>query len=238
MEKIKTNFEELCKENSEFACYVDNCWEEFVCDRRDELEELAIQDSIDQGFDEDESHSMVSDMDLSDLMDYVDEANLTQEFIDDWKEFHQETTTTMAIITTENEEWYTEESNISTATLGDMIDADWGYDDCGLEEDGENENGEMLFTSDLDFDGKLTTEELKDIETGWFKVSYWDGNNWKKDIFEYYTTEEMIIESDTEKEPEPKWNFCYKITRANGDIMEATQSNCSGSLSPYYDVEQ
>lgn len=152
--------------------------------------------------------------------------------------FIEKTTTTMAIITTEDEELYLEEKHIRRATFEDFMDCDWSFDDMGLEEVGENENGDELYTSVYDFEGKKTWKEIMDISTDWFCVPYWDGNNWKVDVYENYSTEEMIIERDTESEPDPVWSFCYKITRADGSIINATQSNCSGSISPYYFVEE
>ena len=145
-------------------------------------------------------------------------------------------TITMAIIEDDyNEYVYVEESEISCATLGDLIESGFDYENCGLKYEGENEEGEALY-SGYDFDGKLTIEELSEEPTDWFVIKWWDGNNCQIKVFEYYSVEEMTVERDYDSEPKPLYNYCYNLIKENGEIIRTTQSNMSGSLSPFYNL--
>jgi len=144
---------------------------------------------------------------------------------------------TDAIITDGNgNKRYIEEKEIRNATYADFANADYDYAFMGLEKVGEDENGYDLFEGD-EFEGQKTWEEIEDIETDWYCVEYWDGNNYHCDVFENYNTEEMVIERDCEREPSPLYYYCYNLKKENGDIIETTQSNMSGGLSPYYNEE-
>ena len=141
----------------------------------------------------------------------------------------------IAIIDFDNNEGthYVEEEKIKQATITDMLNADWSLDDCGLIGEGENEDGESIFSSH-DFEGNKTLDEIKeeDIETSWYAISYWDGNNWQINIIEYYNTEEMTIEEL--ENPSPLYYFQYELIKEDGEKIKVYQSNMSGHLSPYY----
>ena len=146
--------------------------------------------------------------------------------------------TTMAIITNGSQQrYFVEESEIRSATFGDYLEAGYSYDDMGLNIVGENEDGKDLFEGGYNFEGRLTWEEIEDLEVDGYCISYWDGNNWQIDIFENYYTEEVEIENLDP--PSPEYYFNYKLILEDGEKVICTKSNMSGSLSPYYkeDIE-
>lgn len=143
------------------------------------------------------------------------------------------TKTTMAIITLENEEKrYIEENKIKAATFGDFYFCNWSYEEMGLKEIGENEKGEILFSSsNYDFEGKKTWKELENMGTDWYAVSYWDGTNYNIEVFEYYATKFAIIDQKYNIENSNSFNFDIILENQK---FEAFQSNISGNFSPFY----
>ena len=141
--------------------------------------------------------------------------------------------TEMAVFENNGHRSFCDLDEIEPATLGDMLDADFSIDDCGLICVGENEDGEELYTSATDFDGEKTLAELKSIEIDWYRIKYWDGNNWQCDIFETYDTCKVIVHSL--EDPSPAYYFNYELELEDGERVQYTKSNTSGSISPYYD---
>ena len=148
-------------------------------------------------------------------------------------EYVEHDTVQMAVVTFNDTRYFVDVKEIETATIGDMMDADWDNDWCGIWKEGEDEDGETLYKG-YDFDGLKTLEEVKEVETDWSVLSYWNGNNWETDLFEDYDIEDVIILHREDREGSPKYSFSYDIIMKDGEIVECQISNESGSLSPCY----
>jgi hypothetical protein len=110
------------------------------------------------------------------------------------------------------------------ATVEDAINADWSLDDIYGSSLDEylDENGELL---ESEFD-----EDLGD----YIIVSYWDGNNFQYDLYDRCELEIVEGEVISLSHPSPAYYFNYEIVLEDGEKIKVTQSNMSGSLSPYY----
>lgn len=142
--------------------------------------------------------------------------------------------TEMAVFMIDNHRSFCNTDEIEHATFDDMFEAGYSKDDCGLTYEGDDEDGNELF-SGYDFDGKKTIEEIREIEIDWYRIRYWDGNNWKCDVFETYTTVNAIIHEL--EDPSPAFYFNYELELEDGEKVKCTTSNTSGSISPYYDED-
>ena len=168
----------------------------------------------------------------------IEKVSLKEALEYSWNEFKSETIT-MAIIEDdvyEHEYLYVPESEITNATLGDMREYGFSETDLGLKFVGENEYGEELYTSDFNFEGEKTWEEIEEIETDWFVIKYWDGNNHQMQLFENYTSEEVVVVRRYDREGNPLYSYSYDLIMEDGSRIETSQSNCSGSLSPFFNV--
>ena len=68
--------------------------------------------------------------------------------------------------------------DLKKATIGDLLNADYSEDVCGIK---ELEDG----TYDVEDYGIMSDEEMRKIEVPCFYcVSYWDGNNWRYDVYD------------------------------------------------------
>lgn len=106
------------------------------------------------------------------------------------------------------------DEELKTATFADLYSAGWTL-------------------ADLGFSSKKEYEENQDKETEYYSVVYWNGNNWKTDI---WAREEVHFENGLIKElenPNPAFYFRYAITLDDGEEINVYQSNMSGGLSPY-----
>jgi len=122
---------------------------------------------------------------------------------------------------------------VELATYGDYFVAGYGADDLGLTKVGETDDGEPLYEG-VDFDGQKTKEELEGIETVGKVVRYWDGNNWRIDIYEEEELDDIIeVEIDYLDLPSPAYSYPYQVTFLDGEKAKFEESNVSGSISPY-----
>ena len=127
---------------------------------------------------------------------------------------------------------YVNENDVKFATIGDCLDAGWSDDSLSIYRD---EDGNM-------FD--CQTKEVIDEDSRLYNylcVSYWDGDNWQYDIYEdceLTYIENVDVINNYDKDMNPCYVYNYKLFFVDGDIKDATSSNMSGSLSPYYIVEE
>jgi len=113
--------------------------------------------------------------------------------------------------------------DVRPATVEDAIDSGYSLDDI---------YGSSL-SEYLDENGKLIESEYNEPFGDYYCVNYWDGNNWQCDFFEKDQMKEINAEIEKLEDPLPAYYFIYNI-QFNNFIIKCTQSNMSGSISPYY----
>lgn len=125
---------------------------------------------------------------------------------------------------------YVSEDDVKPATIGDFLAAGWDNDSLSIYRD---EDGNF-------FDRQIKKPMNEDSEIDNFVcVSYWDGNNWQYDVYEEYELtyiENVSVINNYDKDMSPCYEHHYKLFFVDGDVEDATSSNMSGSLSPYYVV--
>ena len=100
---------------------------------------------------------------------------------------------------------------LEAASVEDIIEAGYSLDDWGLTEN--------------------------DTETGGFSCRWWDGNNWQVivlDSDDLNSLDSINAEVEELETPDPAFDFYYNLVLANGEKIKVSQSNCSGSVSPFY----
>jgi hypothetical protein len=120
------------------------------------------------------------------------------------------------------------QEDVRQATVQDAIDCDWSLDDI---------YGSSL-DEYLDEDGELLESELTEDLDEYYFVEYWDGNNWRKELLDVNNISEVEGIITVLDPPSPAFYFNYEIQLENGEKIQCTQSNCSGSLSPYYEEKE
>jgi hypothetical protein len=134
---------------------------------------------------------------------------------------------------------YVEDKDVEVATIKDMRKADFSWEDCGCKKiDREVDDKESMWEV-YQYTNPMSYEDMLECETDLSCISYWDGNNWQTDIWEsgdMLSFDEYEIKELFDKRPSPAYYFVYGI-KIEGEEIETTQSNCSGSISPYYFVD-
>ena len=127
-----------------------------------------------------------------------------------------------------------EMEKLSEATCQELIENGWSHDDVGgYTIENMDEENEKYIDDETGEEIDLSEETVDDL----YSISYWDGSNWKTDIFGRDDFEEIEITLERLEDPNPAYYFRYNIIFSDGESIEATDSNMSGSFSPYLELE-
>ena len=111
----------------------------------------------------------------------------------------------------------------------------------------ETEHKTYIFEKENLKDIKEITEndcqkyDIPDTLIGYQGIQYWDGNNHQIEIIADetgYTAEPLHITNEENNDPNPAFSYSKILTLNTGKKINISQSNTSGSLTPWWDFDE